>query len=184
MRPLLQSGLLRRFLFPALCLWLCAGCSSLPESFAPPPQRPPLEVPPGLPVGYFVYMGDPESDRYIVQGFASMSEGAWRWAYEHPVLRFWGPDMEPVHFFMDFAIPERTFRETGPVTLTVSLNGQVFDHLRCAQAGQQSYSHEAPAALLLKNAMNLVSIQPDKFWVSREDGTKLGFILVRAGFSE
>jgi hypothetical protein len=60
----------------------------------------------------------------------------------------------------------------------------VFDHLRCAEPGQHSYSHEAPAGLLLKNALNLVSIQPDKFWVSRDDGTKHGFILVRAGFSD
>jgi hypothetical protein len=174
----------RRLLPPALCFLLCAGCSSLPDGFPPPPQRPPVESPPGLSLGYFVSMGDPESDRYIVQGFASRSEGAWRWAYEHPVLRFWGPDLEHVHFFMDFAIPERTFRETGPVTLTLSLNGEVFDHLRCAEPGQHSYSHEAPAGLLLKNALNLVSIQPDKFWVSRDDGTKHGFILVRAGFSD
>ena len=50
---------------------------------------------------------------------------------------------------MDFAIPERTFRETGPVTLTLSLNGEVFDHLLCAQPGQHSYSHRGargPAA--------------------------------------
>jgi hypothetical protein len=171
-------------LLPALCLLLCAGCSSLPDSFPPPPQRPALDAQGGLPVGYFVYMEDPESDRYIVQGFASKSEGTWRWAYEHPVLQFWGPDMPRVQFFMDFSIPERTFRVTGPVTLTFSLNGKVFDHLLCAQPGQQHYSHEAPAGLLLKNAMNVVSIQPDKFWVSKEDGTKHGFVLARAGFSE
>jgi hypothetical protein len=163
---------------------LCAGCSSPSGSFPPPPQRPSLEVPPGLPVGYFVYMEDPESDRYIVRGFASMSEGTWRWAYERPVLRFWGPDMPQVHFFMDFSIPERTFRETGPVTLTLSLNGEVFDRLRCAQPGQHHYSHEAPAGLLRRNALNLVSIDPDKFWVSKEDGAKYGFILTNAGFSE
>jgi hypothetical protein len=162
---------------------LCAGCSRLPDSFAPPPQRPPLDIPPGLPVGYFVYMADPESDRYVVQGFAARSEAPWRWAYDHPVLRFLGPDMTRVRFFMDFSIPERTFRETGPVTLTLSLNGEVFDRLRCAQPGQQHYSHPAPAGLR-RNAMNIVSIDPDKLWVSKEDGTKLGFILARAGFSE
>ena len=171
-------------MLPALCLLLCAGCSSLPDSFPPPPQRPALDAKAGLPVGYFVYMEDPESDRYIVQGFASKSEGTWRWAYERPVLQFWGPDLPQVQFFMDFSIPERTFRVTGPVTLTFSLNGKVFDHLLCAQPGQQSYSHEVPAGLLLKNAMNVVSIQPDKFWVSKEDGTKHGFVLARAGFSE
>ena len=171
-------------MLPALCLLLSVGCSSPSGGFPPPPQRPALEVPPGLPVGYFVYMEDPESDRYVVQGFTGRTEAPWRWAYEHPVLRFWGPDFEPVHFFMDFSIPERTFRETGPVTLTLSLNGEVFDRKLCAQAGQQHYSHEAPAVLLRRNAMNLIAIDPDKFWVSREDGAKYGFILARAGFSD
>ena len=128
-------------------------------------------------------MADPESDRYVVQGFAARSEAPWRWAYDHPVLRFQGPAMVRVRFFMDFAIPERTFRETGPVTLTLSLNGEVFDHLRCSQPGQQQYSHPAPGNLR-RNAMNFVSIDPDKVWVSKEDGTKFGFILARAGFSE
>ena len=32
------------------------------------------------------------------------------------VLRFYLPDITRVNFMIDFAIPERTMRETGPVT--------------------------------------------------------------------
>jgi len=176
--------LLRPLLLPALCLLLCAGCSSLPDSFPPPPQRPALDAQGGLPVGYFVYMEDPESDRYIVQGFASKSEGTWRWAYEHPVLQFWGPDIAAGSVLHGFLDPGAHFPRDRPRDAHLFSDGKVFDHLLCAQSGQQSYSHEVTAGLLLKNAMNVVSIQPDKFWVSKEDGAKYGFVLTRAGFSE
>lgn len=129
-------------------------------------------------------MSDPESSAYVVQGFADKSEGQWRWAYDRPVLRFWVPDLPRLNFEMEFALPERTFNETGPVTLTYSLNGHLFDRVRYDQPGQHRYSREAPGELLRRGAMNTVAIEPDKFWVSKEDGTRLSFILVRAGFVE
>jgi hypothetical protein len=130
-------------------------------------------------------MGAPDSSLYVVQGFASASEGPWRWAYEHPVLQFRGPDLAHPKFTMDVAIPERTFRYTGPVTLTVKVNGELLDTVRCAKAGQQpQYSREVPPGIVRKDQANLVSIDPDKVWVSKDDGTKYGFILVRAGFVE
>ena len=56
-------------------------------------------------------------------------------------------------FTMDFSLPERTFRETGPVTLTFTLNGKLLDRARFEQAGQLHYSHDVPPALLRKNAV-------------------------------
>jgi hypothetical protein len=85
---------------------------------------------------------------------------------------------------MDFAIPERTLRDTGPVTLTFTINGQVLDRVRCEKAGEQHYAHEVPSGMLRANAINLVGIDPDPVWVSKADGGRLGFILSRAGFTE
>jgi hypothetical protein len=85
---------------------------------------------------------------------------------------------------MDFAIPERTLRETGPVTLTFKVNGQVLGRLRCEQSGEQHYTHDVPRGMLRANAINLVGIDPDPVWVSKADGGRLGFILSRAGFTE
>jgi hypothetical protein len=75
-------------------------------------------------------------------------------------------------------------RETGPVTLTITVNSQLLDRLRCEQPGEQHYAHDVPPGMLRANAINLVGIDPDPVWVSKADGGRLGFILSRAGFTE
>ena len=182
---LLQSGFVTRspvFAIAAVC-W-CGACSRQPVSFPPPVQRTALIVPKSGELGYFLSMADPGADRYLVKDVASEGPGTWRWVYDHPVLRFLVPDVTPLRFAMDFAIPERTFSETGPVTLTISINGQLLDRLRCEQPGEQHYAHDVPAGMLRPNAINLVAIDPHPVWVSKADGGRLGFILSRAGFTE
>jgi hypothetical protein len=163
---------------------LCAGCTRLPESFPPPAQRAPLTVPQTGALGFFLSMSDPNADAYLVKDVAESGPGTWRWVYDHPVLRFFVPEVGRLKFAMDFAIPERTLRETGPVTLTFRINGQVLDRLRCEKGGEQHYAHEVPPGMLHANAINLVGIDPDPVWVSNADGGRLGFILSRAGFTE
>jgi hypothetical protein len=162
---------------------LLAGCARQPESVAPPPQRAALAVPPSTGLGFFLSMSDPNADAYLVKDVADHGPGTWRWVYDHPVLRFRVPDAPRLKFTLDFAIPERTFRETGPVTLTLRLNGtrfarQLFDH-----PGELHYSADVPANLL-RRGENQVAIDPDPVWVSKADGGHLGFILSRAGFTE
>jgi hypothetical protein len=85
---------------------------------------------------------------------------------------------------MDFSLAEQTFRETGPVTLTFTLNGKFFDRVRYDKAGHQHYFRDVAPEFLHKNGVNLVAIDPDKVWVSKADGGKLAFILTYAGFVE
>ena len=163
---------------------LCTGCTRLPESFPPPEQRVALTVPQSGGLGYYLSMADPNADAYLVKGVATEGPGTWRWVYDHPVLRFFVPDVPRLKFAMDFAIPERTLRETGPVTLTFTINGKLLDRLRCEKAGEQHYAHDVPPGMLRAGAINLVAIDPDPVWVSKADGGRLGFILSRAGFTE
>jgi hypothetical protein len=183
-RGSLQSGFVREPRLLAIFLisfW--TGCGGSP-SYPPPEQRAPMSGASPDTFGAFVSMDSADSGQYVVQGFASASEGPWRWAFDHPVLRFWVPDVTRASFTMEYALPERTFRYTGPVTLTLTMNDKFLDKVRGATAGLHRYSAEVPADVLRKNALNLVSIEPDKVWTSKEDGTKYGFILLRAGFVE
>ena len=157
---------------PSILLW--AGCQSLPVSFAPPSQRPALAS------GHFVLMGDPAADSFIVQGFRARSEGSWRWALCHPVLRFLLPEIGPVKFTMDFTLPDGTFRETGPVSLAISVNGHVLDRPRYEHPGDYQYQHPVPEGWLHPNGENRVAIDPDKCATPE----KLGFVLARVGFAE
>ncbi len=167
-----------------LCMAWCAGCTRLPESFPPPPQRAALTVPQPGALGYFLSMTDPNADAYLVKDVADHGPGTWRWVYDHPVLRFFVPDVPRLKFAMDFAIPERTMRDTGPVTLTFTVNGRLLDRLRVDEPGEHHYAHAVPPGTLHPNAINLVAIDPDPVWVSKADGGRLGFILSRAGFTE
>jgi hypothetical protein len=160
------------------------GCTPLPESFPPPEQRAPLAIPRTGSLGYFLSMADPNAEAYLVKDVAPSGPGTWRWVYSHPVLRFFVPDVPRLKFVMQFSLPERTLRETGPVTLTFTINGQVLDRLRCEKGGEQHYAHDVPPGMLHVNAINLVAIDPVPVWVSKADGGKLGFILSRAGFTE
>jgi hypothetical protein len=155
---------------------LCAGCTRLPESFPPPEQRVALTVPQSGGLGYYLSMADPNADAYLVKDVATEGPGTWRWVYDHPVLRFLVPDV--------FSLPERTLRETGPVTLTFTVNGKLLDRLRCEKPGEQHYAHDVPPGMLRPGAINLVAIDPDPVWVSKADGGRLGFILSSAGFTE
>jgi hypothetical protein len=183
--PLLQSGFVTRS--PILALLPVAffpACNRLPESFPPPQQRAALFVPKAGALGPFLSMSDPNADAYLVKDVADRGPGTWRWVYDHPVLRFAVPDVTRVNFAMDFAIPERTFRETGPVTMTIRINRELLDRFVCRQPGEQHYAHPVPRELVRTNAINLVAIDPDPVWVSKADGGRLGFILSRAGFTE
>src|SRR5664279_257886 len=74
--------------------------------------------------------------------------------------------------------------DSGPVTLTFTINGKLLDRLRCEKSGEQHYAHDVPPGMLRAGAINMVAIDPDPVWVSKADGGRLGFILSRAGFTE
>ena len=167
-----------------LALVVCAGCAPAPDAFPPPPQRAPLTALPPTPFSYFLSMADPHAGAYLVQDVAAQGTGTWRWAFAHPVLRFWVPAFPRLRFVLDYSLPERTFRETGPVTLTIRVNGELLDRHRADVPGEQHYGREVPAGLIRPAAVNLVAIDPEPVWVSPSDHARLGFILSRAGFAE
>jgi len=171
------------FLLSVLCL---AGCSGAPDVYAPPIQRQPLTVPATRgTLGYFVSMSAPDASAYIAGGISDTTEsGGWRWTGRRPSLRFFLSRVDGLSFVMDYAYPERIFREIGPVTLTVWVNGRLLDTARIEKGGQLSYRKAVPASMLRLGMENSVVIEPDRVWTSKSDGAVLGFVLSRAGFSE
>jgi hypothetical protein len=162
----------------------CAGCGRAPEFYPPPAQRAGIAAPSQSALSYYTSMAGANAGDYLVHGFAPADGGPTRWALDHPVIRFFVPSAPRLRFDMEFALPERAFRDTGPVTLTFRINGTLLDRHRFETAGQQHYTHDVPAAMLRPNAENLVAIDPEPVWVSKADGGRLGFILARAGFVE
>ncbi|MGP8244228.1 MAG: hypothetical protein ACLQVN_06885 [Bryobacteraceae bacterium] len=188
MHHVVQSGFVFRFDIKALgaaaaIAMGATGCSRLPTVYPPPAQAAGLPDPSIVGLGPMVAMADPRADAYIVGGFRPASEGTWRWAHDHPVLRFYLPDSGPLEFVMDLSLPEQTFARTGPVEIGIAVNGREMDQILCEHAGSYSYHHPVAEKLLRRNAINIVTITPDKT-ARRQGGEKLGFVLSRAGFAE
>ena len=173
---------MRLFFVPISLLFLSAGCSRTPDIYQPPIQRKPLTGPDAH-IGQFINMNEPSADAFIVRDISRTTEaGSWRWAYRHPQLRFYLRNVDRLHFVMDVGLAENTFRETGPVTLTVQINGHDFDKFVLDKPGDRHFDKLVPAALLQPHSENFVSFETDKQWVSKEDGAVLSFVLRRAGF--
>lgn len=173
----------RRVLLLPAAVWLAAsGCARIPDWYAPPIQRQPLDgVQSGL--RHFVNMSDPAAADYIVSDIADGVEaGSWRWARQRPTLRFRLLPAKGLKFVMDFAIADVTFEKTGPVTVSILINGNLLDRMRCESPGARHFEKRVPEEWLKAGEDTTVTAEVDKVWVAPKDGVKLGFILTRAGF--
>jgi hypothetical protein len=85
---------------------------------------------------------------------------------------------------MDLAVSKITFDSTGPVTISFYVNDKLLDKVRYAEPGNKHFEKDVPPDWLATDRMNTMAAEIDKMYVSPEDGTKLGFILSRAGFAE
>ena len=172
----------RVWLLPAAAL-LLAGCVNIPDTYAPPIQRHPQYRPEGGAAGHFMTMAGPNPEDFIVRDVLPGDPGsAWRWTGKRPELRFQLQFTHDLRFLMDLSIPETTFAQRGPVTISYFINGRLLDKVRYDQPGQVQFTKPVPAEWLRTDAPNLVAAEVDKVWVAPADGAQLGFILSRAGF--
>lgn len=134
-------------------------------------------------LGHYFTVGDPDANVYIVNGVTRNDPvGNWRWTQVNPELRFLVPTREHLKFTADFTIPDVLLRD-GPVTLSFFINGNELDRVRYDKAGEQHFEKPAPPEWLKAGAENRVVIETDKTWVA-DDGAKMGFLMIRAGFIE
>jgi hypothetical protein len=162
---------------------LAAGCSRAPDIYQPPIQRKPLTGPEAH-LGQFINMNEPMADAYIVRDVSRTTENnRWRWAHRHPQLRFYLRSIDKWKFVLDAGVPDAIFKDIGPVTLTIRINQHELDKLRFEKPGDRHFEKPVPREFLQPGSENFVSIEPDKQWVSKEDGAVLTFVLSAAGFA-
>jgi hypothetical protein len=176
------SRLIQLFILTVTGL-LLVGCADIPDSYAPPIQRKPVNGPGSLPLGSFITMGDPNADAHIVRDISRPEEAtSWRWTHQKPALRFFLDTTENQKFVMDFTISDVTFKQTGPVTITFLINDKLLDTIRYDRPGSKHFEKQVPAEWLQTGTPVTVAAEVDKSYIAPEDGAKLGFILTSAGF--
>jgi hypothetical protein len=158
------------------------ACGREPGRFAPPAQRSlDLGPDPGVP-RELVRMNDPDADAFLVRDI-SPEPGETRWAFLHPELRLSVADARHLTFAAEFAIPEVTFRVTGPVMVWCAINGKNLAAMRCDHAGDYRLEHAVPEGLVEANKPIRVTFEANPRWVSPEDGAELSFLLRTVGFT-
>lgn len=176
------SSACAKWLVVAPLLWLF-GCARIPDIYAPPIEREPLTGPEKFALGPLVRMSDSNADAHIVRDISRTVEGGgWRWAHQRPELRFRLQTTENLKFVMDFGVPETTYRDTGPIKVSVFVNGQLLDVIPVDKPGDRHFEKPVPGSWLRTDGDTKVAAEVDKPWVAPADGAKLGFTLSRAGF--
>jgi hypothetical protein len=132
-------------------------------------------------VGPLVKMSDPDADDYIVRDIDRMP-GVWRWAFAHPELRFRLRSAGDSRFTAQIAIPEVTFRATGPVRITYFIDGRSLGSIHCDHPGKFDVDQALPAGWVEADQYVHVTFETDRHWVSPEDGAQLSFQIFETGF--
>lgn len=170
-----------RLLMLVMGALLTVSCGRQPGVYAAPAQRSvDLGPDPDGPHA-FVNMDDPVVDDYLV-GDISPERGFRRWAFHHPELRFRLKDVRHLIFTAEFAIPDVTYKVTGPVTVSYAVNGRTLGTLRCDHAGDFHLQAPVPDGLVQPDKFVRVTFEANPRWVSPEDGAQLSFLLRSAGF--
>jgi hypothetical protein len=126
-------------------------------------------------------MADPGANDYIVRDIALGNE-SWRWTYAEPTLKFTLTTAEDQHFLYDFVVAGATLKDTGPVTLSIYINGRLLTRVRCKEGREYHVDKVVPAEWLSGSNAVLVRAVVDKLWTAPQDGARLGYLLLRAGF--
>jgi hypothetical protein len=165
-------------------LLLAAGCTKIPDTYAPPVQRQPLtgQDPSGL--RPFIRMNEPGVDAHLIKDVGPFLEGGtFRWTQQNPTLQFQLPPRTGWKLRFDFSLHSTVLKQTGPITITYFVNGKKLDEVRYEKDGEQHFEKAVPAGWLSSGSATVVAAKLDKV-MEAADHNKLGLILTGAGFVE
>jgi|HigsolmetaAR201D_1030396.scaffolds.fasta_scaffold42846_2 hypothetical protein len=175
---------MKQHLVLVLCL-AATGCTALPESYAPPIQRRPITALDPNSLSEFVYMNQTNAEAHLLLDVSKHLEGnSWRWTQKKPTFRFQLQSVNGRKFRLDFRLHETILEQTGPLTITVSVDGNVLGRETYRNAGEYRFEKPVPPEWLSLDRAVIVAVELDKVWVSPTDGATLGLILTGAGFIE
>ncbi len=166
------------------CLLSLAACDRLPESYAPPEQRQPVQGYNPGPEAMMVEMSDPDASLHIAKDIYGPTDPSWRWTSQNPTVQLLVLSTEHLKFAADFAIWNDGFKVTGPVQIEYLVNGKSLDKVSYTTPGVKHFEKPVPPDWLSVDADSALSMFVDKVYIAPKDGVKFGVILVRMGLKE
>ena len=156
----------------------------MPEPYAPPVQRQPFEDARPHHMSRIVDMTDEDAESHIVADILPGGPAAWKWAHQKPTVKVQVRSNQGLRYVIDFSLPDVTFKETGPVTVSFLVNDHLLDSVRYAAPGEYHFEKPVPAEWVEPFKDTLVAASVDKVWVAPTDHAKLGLILTRIGLTQ
>lgn len=160
-----------------------AACDSPPKFYPLPHQEPQFE-------GFkphsvrLLNMDDADAPAFFVRDIQPELHANWRWTMERPAVRIRVHETANLKYTIDFAVPQVTFQDTGPVTIAFLVNDHVLDRVRYDHAGAYHFEKAVPQAWIQPESDAIVGAEIDKMWTSKLDGARFGFILTRVGLTK
>ena len=177
-----RKGAVRLYL-ALLLLSALTACVNIPDTYAPPIQRKPINGPDPSAFRHHIAMNDPMITAYIVRDISDhLESGAWRWTRKRPTLRFQLDRIDHLKLRVDYTVAEYTMKTTGPVSVSFFVNEHLLDKVAIPASGEQHFEKPVPAEWLRIDGETIVAMEVDKVWTSPDDGAQLGLILSSAGF--
>ncbi len=160
---------------------ILAACDKPPE-FPVPAQRPAFTAA-NLPVGRVFHMDDPGVTHRFVRDISPELSGTWRWAFQKPAVKIRIRTDHPLKYVIDFHFPDFTLKDTGPVTISFTVNEHELDRVRYSTPGDHHFEKPVPPEWIRVNQEAIVGAEIDKMWTAKLDGARFGFILMRIGLA-
>lgn len=160
-----------------------AACARYPEPYRPPQQRRPQGAGSAVGLAHAITMSAPGAENHFVSGvLPELHDNSWRWTLRHPVFRFQVPSTENLSLEADLTVPDVTFKQTGPVRITVWVEAHRLDVIEINKDQRLQYRKPVPASWLTTARPVEVAFDIDKLWRSGQETR--GFILTSLGFVE
>ena len=172
------AGMKRRLALACAVVLVEGGCQNMPEAYAPPFQRPAVENFHPYRMQAIVSMSDDDAQTHFVQDITSLATSSWRWTGKKPTVRVKARTGADLRYTIDFVLPEKHFRETGPVNIAFLVNDRVLDRAHYGTAGNQHFEKAIPEGWVIAGQDITVGAEVDK--VSAD----LGIVLARIGITQ
>src|SRR5262249_54219902 len=121
-----------------------------PESYSPPvqfsmPPGPEPAVPAPDPNRPLIAMADVDWKSHVLGGVLESPDGdEWRWCRPSARFRLTPDNVRGLPFYMRVILVDDSFRQSGAVTVAISINGHELARPRFANGGQHEYTHPVP----------------------------------------
>ena len=128
-------------------------------------------------------MTDPDAQYGLVEGVYDTGRGeGFKWSSEQFHVHLTAADLTHADLSMHYWVVDKILKTTGPLRITIAINGQPFDTFLETTDGERRYHHPAGAftSSQVRPLDVAVTIHPASV---SNDGTKLGILLESVGFT-